>query len=173
MPFPIEILSLGEDNYASLEVVAKSLNNVQAEFQFNVPPLRLRDLGLPFRREEFHTRDVFEFLLDYRKQAKGHRPFLIAVVNGALRSDSLSNIFGSHRAKTGLAVFTLCDQARYTNSRPAFLCYYFIRYALSFLAPSLKSHPDTRTCFFDKKLNKRDLLKSLETGSLCDPCRSE
>jgi hypothetical protein len=102
MPFPIEILSLGEDNYASLEVVAESLNSAQTEFQFNLPPPRLRELGLPFHRDEFHSREVFDFLVDYRKRAGGHRPFLVAVINGQLRSDLLSNRFGDHEAQAGL-----------------------------------------------------------------------
>jgi nucleoside phosphorylase len=172
MPFPIEIICLGSDNYQRLEPVASLLTSTQSEFQFALPPLRLREFGFSFDRSEFVTREVFDFLREYRKQAGGYRPFLIAVVNGPLRSDKLSNLFGSHEAKDGVAVFTLRDQSLFTNSAPAFICYYFIRYALSFLAPGLKSHGDTRTCFFDKKLDKRDLLKSLQTGSFCDPCRA-
>jgi len=172
MPFPIEIISLGEDNYESLDVIAKLLNSAQKEFLFNLPPLRLRGVGQSFQRNVFHTVQVYNFLKQYRIQAGGHRPFLIAFVNGPLQSNNLSNIFGSHEAKEGLAVVTLQDQLAYTKSKSAFICYYFIRYALSFLAPELISHPDTRSCFFDRKINKSDLLKSLGTGSLCDSCRS-
>jgi hypothetical protein len=36
--------------------------------------------------------------------------------------------------------------------------------------PALKSHEETRDCFFDFKRRKRDLEKSLHSGALCAPC---
>ncbi|HWX42708.1 MAG TPA: pYEATS domain-containing protein [Blastocatellia bacterium] len=170
MPYNIEILSIGGEFCDETGDAFEILNSVQGEFRFHLPPARLRMAGLPFRRKEYYTKDVFDFLRNYRKEAKGHRPYLIAVLSGPLYSDRYHNLFGSHEASEGLAVVTLRDHARYSPSASSFLCYYFIRYSLSFVAPSLRSHRDTRSCFFDKKIHKPDLLKSLYNGELCDPC---
>ena len=172
MSYPIEIICLGEDVYPHIERAAKTLNTVQSEFRFFTPSPALKQVGLTFVFDEYHTKAVFEFLQKYRQQARGYRPFLIAVVNRKLRSEQLGNLFGSHEAENGLAVVTLQDQSRYVDLPHKFLCYYLIRYCLSFVAPQLKAHEETKSCFFDKKLNKADLLKSLATASLCDACLS-
>ncbi|MEI8020406.1 MAG: nucleotide-binding protein, partial [Schlesneria sp.] len=49
--------------------------------------------------------------------------------------------------------------------------YYLARYALSFVAPKHKNHDDPRECAFDRKIDKRDLIKSMKARSLCDDCR--
>jgi pimeloyl-ACP methyl ester carboxylesterase len=170
MAHTIEIISIGSDLYSEVEPVIERLNASQSEFKFVIPPARLRDNGLPFRQKDYHTNEVFGFLRRYRLDAKGHRPFLIAIVNTALRSDVLKNLFGSHEATEGLAVTTLADHLRFAQSTDAYLCYYFIRYSLSFVAPSLKTHDETRSCFFDKKIFKPDLTKSMLSGDLCDAC---
>src|SRR5262249_25589342 len=120
----------------------------------------------------YHTATIWDFLKDYRVRAKGFRPYLIAVVNGHLRSDKYVNLFGSHRAAEGIAAITLRGHQNYADSYRPFLCYYLIRYALSFVCPDLKSHQDTRDCFFDFKAAKRDLEKSLNSGNFCSCCRS-
>jgi hypothetical protein len=171
MAYDIEIISVGDESSARIQEVAHTLNVAQEEFRFNLPPERLRDEGAVFVREEYDTATVFEFLQDYRNQAKGYRPFLIAVVNSKLRSERLLNLFGSHEASKGLAVITLHDHQHYADSYRPYLCYYFIRYALSFVCPNLRVHDETRNCFFDRKLRKADLQKSLESGQeICSTC---
>jgi predicted nucleotide-binding protein len=39
-------------------------------------------------------------------------------------------------------------------------------------SPEIKSHEETRDCFFDKKLQKLDIKLSLRSGRVCDQCRS-
>jgi nucleoside phosphorylase len=173
MNFPIEVLSVGADLYAAITPPIEQLNAAQDEFRFYIPRSTLRDYGLPFVQNEYHSDDVFELLERYREQAKGHHPHLIAVINGRLRSSSLINIFGSHRAASGLAVFTLWDSARYAPTTTSFITYYLVRYTLSFLTPKLKSHEERRGCFFDKKLQKQDIRQSLATGGICDPCMKD
>jgi len=172
MPYTIEVISLGQDLYPAIEKAIQAINAVQREFSFTIPGNRLKTEGFPFQRKEYHTQEVFDFLRNYRAQAKGHRPYLLAVLNAPLKSEKLQNLFGSHEAEEGLAVISLFDCTRFADSEHKFLCYYFIRYSLSFIAPQLKVHRDTRSCFFDAKLNKFDLQKSLRTGELCDECMS-
>jgi nucleoside phosphorylase len=171
MPFHIEVLSVGESSDAKIGEVAQILNAVQDEFKFHLPPEARRQDGAAFLQDEYQTEQVWDFLKDYRANAKGHRPYLIAVVNGKLNSKDYSNLFGSHRAKDGLAVITLRDHQQFTDSFRSFLCYYFIRYALSFVCPELKSHQQTRDCFFDFKQNKKDLDGSLRSGAFCNNCQ--
>jgi len=172
MPFSIEVLSVGDNSDTKIGEVAQILNAVQEQFKFYLPPEARRQDGAPFLQDDYQTEEVWEFLKDYRATAKGHRPFLIAVVNGKLNSKRTSNLFGSCRAKEndGLAVITLRDHQRFADSFRSFLCYYFIRYALSFVCPELKSHKETRDCFFDFKQNKADLDKSLRSGAFCKGC---
>jgi hypothetical protein len=172
MSYSIEILCLGEDLYPHVDRAAQTLNGVQNEFRFETPSLRLKQEGLQFSQDAYYTNEVFDFLRRYRSKAKGHRPFIIAVINGALKSVEYRNLFGSHQAEHGVAVVTLKDQARYVDLPHKFLCYYFIRYSLSFVDPELKSHKETKSCFFDKKEYKPDLRQSLTTGKLCSDCQS-
>ena len=173
MPHTIEVLSLGGDYYDSIRQSINILNYAQRdhqEFIFIVPPDRLTKSGVAFRRSKYYSGDVFDYLKKYSVKAKGQHPYMIGVVNAPLYSDKLSNLFGTHRARKGLAVTTLDDHARYVGSPVSYLCYYFIRYALSFVEPELKSHEKTRGCFFDKKRHKGDLLISLQSGKICSPC---
>ena len=92
MPYVIEILSIGGEFYTDIGSAAQQLNAAQSEFQFNMPPARLKSYGLSFSQEEYHTDDIFALLEKYRREAKGNRPFLIAVVDASLRSKSLSRL---------------------------------------------------------------------------------
>ena len=172
MPFVVEILCLGNDNYSTLGPAINLINNIQREFVFQEPPNRLKELGLAYGRREFLSIDAWDWMEDYRNKAGGQRPYLIAVIDKPLRSKRLSNLFGSHRATRGLAIFTLNDCERFTKSTVAYILYYFLRYSLSFISPKHKSHKITKGCFFDRKIYKRDLLQSFKTGELCDECQS-
>lgn len=125
------------------------------------------------QREQYRTTELFQFLRDYRKKARGNRRYLILVVDGPLSSPSLTNLFGSHKAKEGLAVFTTYDSGRFVYDLIRYVRYYLLRYAMSFLAPSIKTHDEAKGCFFDKKMYKPDIRLSLLTGGICDSCRTE
>src|SRR5262249_16938047 len=142
MSFNIEVLSVGGDFDTLIQETAQMLNGVQAEFQFGLVPTRLRRYAADFRKSEYLTTDVFAKLQEYRSQAKGHRPFVVAVVDKKLRSKKRSNLFGSRDARDGEgeAVITLQDHHFFTESTQLYLSYYFIRYALSFVCPSVKNH---------------------------------
>jgi hypothetical protein len=171
MPYITEVLSIGGNFYDDITSAIRPLNASQAEFQFAIPPNRLLEEGFTLVRRSYLSAEIYDFLREYRNKAKGHRPFLIGVMNSALRSEKYWNLFGSHEAEEGLAVFTLHNHERFVESRRAFISYYLIRYSLSFVAPKLKSHKDTKACFYDFKENKNDLKESLATGELCDDCR--
>ncbi len=167
MLYHIEILSFGDDLDAEILEAINILNAVQSDFEFALPPERLRSFGYNFVREEYVTTELWEQLEAYRKAARGPRPYLIAVVAQKLRSHRYKNLFGSRRAAGGFAAITLRDWHLYADFHRSFLCYYFIRYALSFVNPSIKAHVETLDCLFDFKGNKHDLEKSLSSGRIC------
>lgn len=75
-------------------------------------------------------------------------------------------------AKEGLAVFTVADFSQFVNDIVRFCRYYLVRYELSFLEPSIKSHddPNRKECVFHKKMNKIELRDSLYSGHICQSC---
>ncbi len=170
MPYSIEVISYDASKYQDIIDSIKLMNNGQSEFVFSVPPKRLMDACVHYKKDVSHTRTVFAELEEYRKQAKGHRPFIIAVIDSPLRSDNMGNLFGSHEADKGLAIVTMNDHARFVKPAIVYLAYYMIRYSMSFVCPHLKSHDESKSCFFDKKLRKNDIIKSLYSGKVCDDC---
>ncbi|KJC60793.1 hypothetical protein UP10_11175 [Bradyrhizobium sp. LTSPM299] len=168
MLYHVEILSFGANLDAKIMDAISILNAVQKDFEFALAPERLRSFAYTFVREEYRSTEIWSRLEEYRADAKAPRPYVIAVVDQKLRSDRYRNLFGSHQAARGLAAITLRDWHFYADSHRSFLCYYFIRYALSFVAPSIKAHLETRDCFFDFKGHRRDLEKSLSSGRICE-----
>jgi predicted nucleotide-binding protein len=53
----------------------------------------------------------------------------------------------------------------------AYFLYYLAHQTLGFIAPEHKNHDDSRACVFDRKIAKRDLLKSMRARALCNDCR--
>lgn len=177
MSFTIEIISVGGDFDKIISETADGLNGVQNEFRFELVPKRLRKYAAGAIESHYMTRDVFDLLKKYRADAKGNRPHVIGVIDKRLASSGkpeLVNLFASHDARDGVgeAVITLHDHQLFAESAELYLCYYFVRYALSFVCPKLKNHEDTRSCFFDRKLNKLDLKLSMDSGGLCANCKA-
>jgi hypothetical protein len=119
-------------------------------------------------------------LLDYiekiRTNIGGHHPFIIVIVDSNLEGCFYKNLFGSHRAKSGIAVITtsnvendIIKKGRMT----AYFIYYFARYALSFIVPEHKNHEERKGCVFDRKINKKDITKSMKSQAFCDECRRQ
>lgn len=173
MPYYIEILTNKESIYPSIQSACESLNKVQDEFIYSIPNERLRESAYLYQKEKYDSVDVLRWLENYRTQAGGNRPYLIIVLDGILYSSKsgLTNLFGNAISSKGLAVFTVHSFDQFLHDKVRFCRYYMVRYTLSFLEPKAKSHKETRGCIFDKKIFKKDLLLSLETGNICQPCR--
>ena len=175
MSYSIEVVSLGENLYSHLEASVKALNAVQHEFQFHICSNAFREWALAFQRTEYSTVEIWEFLQTYETRVGGKRPLIIAFLNARLGSSEYSNLFGSHEAKQGLAVATMNGYTRFVSDAVRFCSYYLIRYSLSFVNPSLKSHndPARKDCYFHKKLFKPDIRASMYSGHICDDCMRE
>lgn len=170
--FAIEVLTVSASLSKSISLAMESLNGLQQEFHFAFPPTDLLIQAEVMQRERYTTTEIFDWLSKYRDNAKGHRPYLILVVDGFLSSPKLHNIFGSHKAAEGLATFTTHKSGQFVHDQVRYFRYYLVRYALSFVAPAMKNHLEPKACFFDKKMTKGDLKLSVDSGGICDACRS-
>jgi len=174
MPYEIELLSLGENLYPVLEVAARKLNGVQGQFRYRLAESPHREGALAWTRTKYLTTDVWSFLQQQRQKFGGNRQFIIAFVNAPLDGTELGNLFGSHSAKEGIAVVTAHNSGQYVNEAARYCCYYMTRYATSFVKPSMRSHNDKAraSCYFNRKVEKSQISLSLETGHICDQCRT-
>jgi predicted nucleotide-binding protein len=83
-------------------------------------------------------------------------------------------LFGSHESRRGLAVITtfeVVDVIVPSDRMVAYFLYYLARYALTFCAPHMSNHDDTRACIFDRKILKTEIVHSMRSRAFCDPCR--
>lgn len=170
----IQVFSISEKLYPSIEKACKDLNDIQKdkEFTFKTPAQRLQNKFFLEKREEYHSETVFSWLKHYRQQENKNNQLTILVVDGFLKSNRLANLFGTINAEEGLAVFTVVDFNQFVNDIVRFCRYYLVRYAVSFLEPSIKSHddPNRKECIFHKKMNKNEIRNSLDSGYICQYC---
>lgn len=155
------------------------LNKIQSEFKYSIAPDRLLAKARLYDKDHYHRDDVIEWMAQYRSNAGGVRPYIILVLDKKLsgRNDPNSNLFGIHDAKNGFACFTTYSfdpsLRQFLFDMVRFCRYYLVRYTLSFVNPEIKSHNDTRSCLFDFKNYKPDILKSLSTGKICEECHNQ
>ena len=174
MPYNIELMCLGADQYALLDRCAVGLNGIQDQFQFNVTNVTQRHSGLTFRKDLYLTDDVWDFLEEQRSLG-GRRPFIIAFIDQPLESQRLSNLFASHSGERGLAIVTCDNSLQFVKDEERYISYYLTRYAHTFVNPKIRSHeqPERKDCYFHKKMNKREILYSINSASLCDVCSKQ
>ena len=172
---PVEILAIGDlDPDVVRDVVAIS-NVRQKEFLFSINAGALAAQMSQFAFQRASAPKFLDELERARTNARGFHPFVIAMADFALDGAKYGNLFGSHRAEKGLALVTThgVPVVIIPKSRmAAYLVYYLARYALSFLAPVHRNHEDPRNCVFDRKIDKRDIVKSMRARALCDECRT-
>jgi predicted acylesterase/phospholipase RssA len=175
MPYIIEVFAISDDQYESIEDACSILNQVQPEFEFRIPPQKYRNYLFLHRSDEYQDDEIFKLLEGYRNSAKGHHPFIIAVLDGFLSSGEWANLFGSFDGSSSLAVFTTFEINQFLQDRVRYIRYYLVRYAVSFVAPEIQSHNDAnrKYCVFHFKEDKEEILDSLNSGRLCNVCRGK
>jgi len=149
-------------------------NRAQSEFSFESAQ---EDIANAMRFHAFNNvivDDFFDALESQRRHVRGYHPFIIAIVESHLDGQQYRNLFGSHESRRGLAVVTTSDVADVIvpgDRMVAYFLYYLARYALTFCAPHMSNHEDTRACIFDRKVLKSDIMHSMRSRAFCDPCR--
>ncbi|MFE3872143.1 patatin-like phospholipase family protein [Flavobacterium sp. ZS1P70] len=172
MSYPIEVLVSNPKLIESVKAACKSLNKVQTEFRFEIPKEEFQST-LYKTRTAFTAEEVFEWVDEYKILAKGNRPFLIIVLDKALSSVRVKNLFGTINKERSIAMFTVDSSEQFVNDTVRFCRYYLTRYALNFLAPKIHSHENetSKDCIFHFKRDKKEIRLSLDSGKICDSCR--
>ncbi|MFH1882338.1 MAG: nucleotide-binding protein [Planctomycetota bacterium] len=171
---PIEVIELGNVSRKDVARAITLVNSRQTEFQFiHLSHEQASDLRQHvYRRQNAET--FLETMALFRTKIRGYHPFIIAFVDAPMDGTDFTNLFGEHRAESGLAVATVANVADVIvpgDRMVAYVIYYLARYALSFVCPDHRNHDDNRHCVFDRKIEKRHLLDSMTARPLCDHCR--
>jgi predicted nucleotide-binding protein len=172
---PVEIIDIGDVPVPALNQAITVANSLQSEFYF----VRLSEAdAAEFRMYSFteiFAPDLLSRMEDLRSSRRGYHPFLIAFIDAVLNGEKYHNLFASNRPEKGLGIVTFANVAELilpADKLAAYVLYYLAHQTLGFIAPEHKNHDDSRGCVFDRKIEKRDLLKSMRARALCNACRS-
>jgi len=171
---PIEIVVVGTNDLAEVPSAMALANAEQDEFSFQAASHEFQGQMQMHAYANVKADIFFDQMERIRTEVRGFHPFVIAAIDAHLDDTQYSNLFGSHRAEKGFAVATTDQVADFILPRDrmvAYFIYYFARYALSFLSPDHRNHEDSLGCVFDRKVVKRDIVKSMHARALCDDCR--
>jgi predicted nucleotide-binding protein len=171
---PIEIVEIGNVARTDVARAITLANAEQAQFQFIHLPTEQGDELRSHAYRRLSANDFLDTMVRFRLGLRGYHPFLIAFASSELDGSTFSNLFGSHRAESGVALATTANVADVIvpgDRMVAYVLYYMARYALSFVRPDHKNHDDDRQCIFDRKIDKVRLHDSMKRDSLCDDCR--
>jgi hypothetical protein len=169
MPYHVEVICVGKDNYDLIEPIMYQFNRVQKEVTFQFPSAVLRGSLLLHDYKVYEAEDVFKYIEEYKAKSGSQRDCVIGVLQNQLDVKELKwvDVFGAADDKVGM--FSL-NNAGYSNSATKYIAYYLLRYTLKFFSPDNRNHEQTKACFFDSKIVKKDLAKSLESLEICDAC---
>jgi hypothetical protein len=172
----IAVVNAGCSHLGALTAAVDRANFTQSMFRYFLLEDALADAIRLATYRDINAPDFFNAIEESRKSLGNERPFVIVVTDSSVSGKTLGNLFGSHRARQGLAVITtrlVPDIIVPAGSMAAYFLYYLARYTLNFLFPRIRNHDEPRNCVFDRKLRKADLLQSMATRSLCDQCRRQ
>lgn len=171
---PVEVVDISQSIHEIVSQTIQLANSLQGEFLFTSFSVEEEHKFYPYAFKNINTKKFFDIMLRTRREMRGYHPYIIAVVDSFVESPKFSNLFGNHRAKKGVALFTtygIFDEIVPSDRAHCYILYYLARYSLSFVAPNHKNHDDTRDCAFDRKISKTDLLRSMKGRPFCDECR--
>jgi hypothetical protein len=144
---PIEVVVVGVNDLAGVPSAIALSNAEQDEFRFDAAPEDIQREMQLHAYAQVQSEDFFDQLERVRTGMRGFHPFIIATTA------------------------QMADVIVPKDRMVAYFIYYFARYVLSFLLPGHRNHDDARGCVFDRKINKRDIVKSMHARALCDDCR--
>ncbi len=173
---PIEIVQISDSFKFSQELkdAIELANSLQNEFDFQMLPTAE---GSHFGLLSFNVGkadEIMDNMEKIREKIKGFHPYLLLVMDTKLDGKDFSNLFGSNRAEKGLGVLTVFNVPEIiipSDKMISYFLYYFARYSLSYIIPNHKNHDDTKSCVYDRKINKIDILQSMKARAFCDDCR--
>lgn len=171
--FPVEIIDLQNKHNDVLKNAVEGANQAQSSIEFSIIGESYFDNLSLYIEDETKSPDFFDELLRI-KSTRGYHPYTICFINNYLRGKETGNLFSTRRSKEGVALATTYEvQELLKVSLVSYYLYEFAVLTLGFIVGPKKHHSETRGCIFDFKRKKKDILKSMRAGALCDQCRSE
>ena len=173
---PIKIIQVGDLYEDSLKDAINLSNSIQNEFEFELLESDFSDEIRMHTFNKIYVPDYLDMLESKRALCNEDYPYVIVITESSVDGKKYSNLFGSDRPEKGLVVVTthnVPDIIIPSDRMTSYFLYYLAKYTMCFIYPSLKNHDDTRSCVFDRKIHKPDLVKSMKARSICDDCRKK
>lgn len=171
---PIEIVTIGNVSAIDIEQAISIANSIQDEFSYTLLSPADAQAFRMLAYQKVTAQEFINLMESRRSYIRGFHPFLFAIVDTGLEGKTYGNLFGSHRAQKGIAIITIAkveEQIIPKGRMAAYFLYYFARYTLSFISPKHANHEETKDCVFDRKVDKRDIIKSMKARAICNECR--
>lgn len=172
---PVEIVRIGNHFNKEIEEAVSLIDNIQKEIQFSILPNSDEEKFQVLDFKQADANELLEKIKKIRGDLKGFHPYLIVVSNIFLSGEEYTNLFGEAHPEDGVAIFTFNNVPEIiipTDKIKSYIAYYIARYTFNFLIPNHRNHNETRECVFDTKIQKKDLIKSMKAGAICDDCRT-
>ena len=172
----MEIVLINDAYAAEVDEAIDQANSLQNQFHY----IRLdKQSEQRFQMLAFNTvyaPDLFSMMSTPIKEIRGYHPFLLAIIDVLLEDDGGYDIFSSIDTDSGLGILTTSgvpDEIIPEERIVSYFLYYFARFAHCFIDPNYENHdePAPEGCYYDSKLDKMDLLKSMRGGAFCNDCR--
>lgn len=171
---PVEIIPIGGAHLRDIDEAITIANSSQDEFAYTrlAADDERRFNVYAFRR--IVADELLNVIEQERDRLRGYHPFLLAITDAYLDGDRYTNLFGDSRGDNGIGVLTIAnvpDVIIPSDRIVAYFVYYFARYTLRYIVPAHTNHDDCRSCVYDRKVEKLDLLKSMRARAMSDDCR--
>lgn len=174
---PIEIVLLSNRYTADINIAIKKANELQLEFNFQLLDLDIANKFSLLRNHSVSKVDMLAKNIRKKKaDIKGYYPYLIFIQDARLEDDKYPNLYAytvPERDITILSSYGVENNILPKEKMSAFFLYFLSKISLSIVAPTKKNHEDTRSCVYDFKNSKKDILLSMKDHPFCDSCKQE
>lgn len=175
---PVEILCVGHNDIASIEDAISLLNKQQDVFIYSLLRNEECEIYIGDSENRYTTTEIYRLFDNILLKLKGYHPHVIGVAKRRLDGKKLGNLFGSMQESdnnhlTGNAITSLHGIKQILHPIPldVYLIFEFLSFAIRFVAGRGLIHDDRRTCIFDKKIFKPDIIEIMKSGKFCEYCQ--
>ncbi|MBL7118101.1 MAG: hypothetical protein ISS94_04890, partial [Candidatus Syntrophoarchaeum sp.] len=175
---PIEIICVGHNDIAPIENAISLLNKQQDVFDYHLLRNDECESYLGESESRHTTAEIYRLFDDILLKIKGYHPHVIGVTKRRLDGKKLGDLFGSMQESdnnrlTGKAITSLHGIKQILHSIPfdIYLTFEFLSFAIRFVGGRGLIHDDRRTCIFDKKIYKPDIIEVMKNGKFCESCQ--
>lgn len=172
---PIEVVTIGFSDFASIEKAIKFLNNFQDIFTFKILHDQRFENYQSNYKQSFQTSEIYRLIDEILSDLESVHHLIIGIVNKRLDGKTLGNLFSSMETRndddsgdnlTGKAITTIYQVNEIIYSIPIEIYYIFkfVSFAIRFVVKKGLIHDNERGCIFHRMVNKRDILEAIKSG---------